>query len=273
MCVYNHERYIAQALEGVVCQHTDFKYRVFVGDDFSTDGTRRIISFYAEKYPDKVFPVFHALNIGAHQNSKILYSKCKSKYVAMLDGDDCWTDPDKLQLQVNFLEANLNFVGCFHNTEERYEDDTDAASFLYCSYPKARKISFGDLTYSNVIPTCSVLFRNGYFSLVPQWITTLIMGDWPLHLLNAQFGDFWYIPKIMGVHRLHKKSSWMLQDPEANKKYTLEAYDVMIKEFSGKPELQKQLIVAKEYFIHPPKNHSSPSVARRGINLIKKIIR
>ena len=57
------------------------------------------------------------------------------------------------------------------------------------------------------------------------------MGDWPLHLLNAQFGDYWYIPKVMAVHRLHNASTWMLQDADRNNQYVIEAYDIMIKEF------------------------------------------
>ena len=275
IAVYNQAPYLETTLESVLSQKTNFPFRLLIGDDCSTDGSVEILKNYESRYPNKVKVIYQAKNIGINspeRNGIILLKNSTSKYIALLDGDDYWVDNFKLQKQIDFLEKNQRYVGCFHNTVERYDDD-ELASHLYCNFQAAQSINFNDLCFSNIIPTCSVIYRNKLFGELPDWYHKLKMGDWPLHLLNSQFGDFWYIPKIMGVHRLHKKSSWMLQDPEANKKYTLEAYDVMIKEFSGKPELQKQLIVAKEYFIHPPKNHSSPSVARRGINLIKKIIR
>ncbi len=157
--------------------------------------------------------------------------------------------PYKLQHQVDFLEANKNFCGCFHNTEERYEDDTKRASFLYCGFPAARAISFKDLSFVNVIPTCSVVFRNNLFGKFPEWYSKLRLGDWTLHLLNAQYGDFWYIPRVMAVHRLHNKSTWMLQDAEKNKQSTIEAYDEMINGFANNKHFVMYLFEAKQAFI------------------------
>ena len=80
------------------------------------------------------------------------------------------------------------------------------------------------------------------------------MGDWPIHLLNTQFGDYWYVAKVMGVHRLHSGGTWMSQEMLSKKRFTVEAYNIMIRGFETKPELQKQMIEAKEAFINPPKN-------------------
>jgi len=249
MCVYNHEKYIAQAIEGVVGQRTSFKYRLLIGEDCSPDKSRKIIEKYVSLYPDKIVPFFYPKNIGVIENSKTLLKACTSKYIALCDGDDYWTDPFKLEQQIRFLEENPSFVGCFHNAEERYEEDPQAASFLYCNFPAARAISFKDLSSGNLMPTCSVVYRNGLFGEFPHWYYTLRMGDWPLHLLNAQFGDFWYIPKIMGVHRLHHSSAWMLQDAERNNKFIEDAYDVMIEGFSGNPDHVGFLKAGKKYFL------------------------
>src|SRR5689334_3092381 len=97
VCTYNHERYIAQAIEGIVNQKTDFKYRLIIGEDCSTDGTRGIVQRYLERYPDKMKVFFHEKNLGAAENSKILFNECKAKYVALCDGDDYWSDIYKLQ--------------------------------------------------------------------------------------------------------------------------------------------------------------------------------
>jgi len=248
MCVYNHEKFIAQTIEGVVRQKTNFKYRLIIGEDCSTDSSRSIIEKYLQLYPDKLKVFFHEKNVGPYVNSKLLWKECVSKYVALCDGDDYWCDDTKLQTQVDFLQKHAEYVGCFHNAEERYENG-DSASFLYCNYPTARNISFNDLSYSNVIPTCSIVYRNGLFGDFPEWFTKLKMGDWPLHLLNAQFGDFWYIPKVMGVHRLHHSSMWMLQDAERNIQYVIDAYDLMIEGFASKPQLAEQLRTGKKAFL------------------------
>ncbi|HVS95598.1 MAG TPA: glycosyltransferase [Puia sp.] len=249
MCVYKHERYIAQAIEGVVSQKTSFRYRLLIGEDCSPDRSREIIRDYAARYPDRIVPYFHQKNIGVVENSKMLLKACTSKYIALCDGDDYWSDPYKLELQIRFLEENPRFVGCFHNAEERYEDDPDAASYLYCNFPSATSVSFKDLSSGNLMPTCSIVYRNGLFGQFPDWYHTLKMGDWPLHLLNAQFGDFWYIPKVMGVHRLHRTSVWMLQDAERNNKYIEDAYDTMIEGFAANPEHVAFLVAGKKDFL------------------------
>ena len=114
MCTYNHEKYIAQTIESILMQKTDFKIRLFIGEDCSIDNTRKIVKQYAEKYPDIIFPVYHNENIGAVRNSEILLKKCTAKYIALLDGDDYWTDPYKLQKQVDFLEKNPEYSLCSH---------------------------------------------------------------------------------------------------------------------------------------------------------------
>ena len=277
MCVYNHEKYIAQAIEGVVNQVTSFKYRLLIGEDCSTDKSREIIEKYVKLYPDKITPFFHSKNVGAFENSKVLFRECTSKYIALCDGDDYWTDPFKLERQITFLENNPQYVGCFHNTEERFEDDPDAASGLYCNYPAARSISFNDLCYMNIIPTCSVVYRNGLFDKFPDWYYRLTMGDWPLHLLNAQFGDYWYIPKVMAVHRLHKKSTWMLQDQNRNVQFVIDAYDIMIAGFEqGKSyAYAEELKRGREAFIRSREmeaKNKRPGYKNRAKNLIIRMI-
>lgn len=273
---YNHEKYIARAIESVINQKVSFSYKILIGDDNSSDKTSAICKSYAEQYPDKIELLVNPQNIGAHNNGVNTYYRCfqsGAKWIALLEGDDFWLDDDKLQKQIDFLEAHPQYVGCFHNTEERYENDDEKASFLYCNYSFARNISFDDLSYRNLIPTCSVVFRNNLFGKFPDWYNELKMGDWPLHLLNSQFGDYWYIPKVMAVHRLHAKSTWMLQDADRNNQFVIDAYDVMIKGFRENKTYVGFLTAGKESFVRSIQPVKPESRTRRRVkSLIKRVI-
>jgi len=250
---FNQKNFIAQTIESIVQQKTSFPFKVYIGDDCSTDGTREICIRYKNQYPELIELVFNSINY-------------------MCEGDDYWVDPYKLQKQVEFLESHSTFSGCFHNTEERYEDDETKASFLYCHLPSAKAVSFSDLSYVNIIPTCSVVFRNNLFGKFPDWYFKLRLGDWTLHLLNAQFGDFWYIPKVMAVHRLHNKSTWMLQDAHKNRQSIMEAYDEMIKGFNNEKH-KEYLVEARQAFINSAQPvNQKPGFRRRVKNFMIGVI-
>jgi glycosyltransferase involved in cell wall biosynthesis len=278
---YQHVNYIKECLDGVLMQETLFPFEIIIGEDESTDGTREVCQKYAEKYPGKIFLFLRSrkdvIYVNGSPNGRYNFIECiksaKGKYIAICEGDDYWTDPYKLQKQVDFLETHHKYVGCFHNTEERFEDDDNKASFLYCSFPSARDISFIDLSDVNLIPTCSVMFRNRLFGEFPNWYSKLSMGDWPLHLLNAQFGNFWYMPKVMGVHRLHEKGIWMMQDADKNNLYVNEAYSVMIKYFDNRLGQVNYLVEAQKRFIRDL-NAGGKKVGykERFKNLLKRVI-
>src|SRR5688500_13476797 len=103
---YNHEKFIAEAIESVLRQQPSLSYEIVIGEDCSTDRTREIVLSYKEKYPDKIILYLPKQNTGMVQMTKKSYSFCTGRYVAWLDGDDYWVDPFKLQKQVDFLEAN-----------------------------------------------------------------------------------------------------------------------------------------------------------------------
>jgi glycosyltransferase involved in cell wall biosynthesis len=122
MVTYNHERYIRESLESVVSQKTNFTFEVIIGEDCSTDGTRSILKEFEEKYPEVVKPVYHQKNVGASRNAyEFCFPRLSGKYVACIEGDDYWSDPYKLQKQVDFLENNADYSICwtkYKNLEE-----------------------------------------------------------------------------------------------------------------------------------------------------------
>lgn len=183
---YNHERYIRQCLEGVLMQKTNFRFDVIVGEDCSTDGTRRIVEEFEARYPDIIKPIYHKRNVGGARNGyEFCYPQLTGKYVAICEGDDYWTDPDKLQRQVDFLEQNEDHVMCFHRVHSVDEHDV----FLGGQEPCDKIVSYqGKDIFHISIPTLSVVFRK-CFDVIPPEMFKAKSGDTFLFGLLARFGN------------------------------------------------------------------------------------
>ena len=207
MVTYNHEKFIARALNSVLMQEVNFEYEIILGEDCSVDNTRKIVLAFQNKYPDKIRLHLHDKNIGAYENFSACFKACKGDYIALLEGDDYWTSPYKLQKQVNFLDKNPDFAICFTRTEVFYED---RKKWSYHSPGNGQKevSTIEDLLVENFMQTCSVMFRNGLIRDFPEWLSHLKLGDWPFHILNAQYGKIMYLPEIMSAYRIHAGSKW-----------------------------------------------------------------
>lgn len=207
LITYNHARYIKQAIDGVLMQKVNFSWELVIADDFSTDGTREIVLEYKEKYPEFIKLISHEKNVGAAQNFMDLISAPSSKYIAYFEGDDYWADPHKLQKQVDFLESHLDYTICFHPVKIINEKD-DTIQHRYGGRGR-KSYSFDDLIEGNFIPTCSVVFRNGILTHLPEWYPSLNSGDWAIYLLIAhQGGRVGQLDEVMAVYRIHHGSTW-----------------------------------------------------------------
>lgn len=213
MVTYNHEAWIAEAIESVLIQETEFKVELVIGEDCSTDDTRAIVQSYAERFPGRVRLLLHERNQGMMANFAAVLDACRGRYVALLDGDDCWTDRAKLQKQVDFLEGHPECAICFHDVVVVY-DNYPHMLRRYCSPNQKQFSSVEDLLTVNCIPACSTVFRRGLFGAFPDWFLTLPLGDWPLHVLNAQHGHAGYINETMAVYRVHQRGAWSHERPK-----------------------------------------------------------
>lgn len=212
---YNHREYIAQAIESALMQETDFEYEIVIGEDDSSDGTREIVLAYQERYPDKI-----RLFLNDRENVIYIDGKptgrwnlinnlrhARGQYVAWLEGDDYWTSPYKLQRQVDFMDAHPDYAFCFHEVMHYYEDENQR--MMRPNRNLSKEIyTLEDLLKDNFVASCSVVFRNRLFGEFPDWYYTVAMGDWPLHILNAQYGTVGYIDEVMAVHRIHDSGIW-----------------------------------------------------------------
>jgi glycosyltransferase involved in cell wall biosynthesis len=226
MITYNHEKFIREAIESVLSQKTNFTFELVIADDCSKDNTRQICIAYQQKYPDKIKLLLPEKNLGMMANFINTLEACDRKYIALCEGDDYWTDVNKLQKQVDFLEQHQDFVMCFHNVVEFFAESS-TKNFYYCPDNQKDTSTLTDLLIRNFIPTCSVVFRNKLIKNLPTWYYHLKMGDWTLHILNAQYGKIKYINEVMAVHRIHAGGVWSGKKHSENLKDIINTYDIL----------------------------------------------
>jgi glycosyltransferase involved in cell wall biosynthesis len=211
---YNHANYLRHTLDSVLSQQTTFSYRILIGDDCSTDGSIEIIKEYEKNFPDRILAIYQKVNLGLNhpeKNGVILLKKSTAKYIALLDGDDYWTDPLKLQKQIDFLEANPSFSMCFHNALVTFEDKKKEAR-LFLSNVQKDVFTVQDLCKKNIIPTASLIFRSSIIKDIPDWFYRCPFGDWPLSLFIAEHGKVKYFNEVMSVYRVHSGGIWSKLD-------------------------------------------------------------
>lgn len=202
MVTYNHGAYIRQAIESVMMQRANFAYKLYIGEDCSTDQTAQICRELSLKYPGKIELFLNDSNLGPHANALQVYDACfksGAKYIAMLEGDDYWTDTHKLQKQVNFLEDHPDFVLSFHpiqilNAQNQLIDDF--LTKVPVDYQTIETLA----RHGNYIHTPSVVFRNCLSSL-PSEFEHCAIGDYFLYLVLAQQGKLYYFEDKMAVYR------------------------------------------------------------------------
>ncbi len=198
---YNQEKYIRQCLDSILMQQVDFDYEVVIGEDHGTDHTRAICEEYAAKYPRiRLLPLME--NLGIARNWQRVLSACEGEYIAMCEGDDYWTEPLKLQKQVNFLEQNKLYAGCFHKA--KCVDDSEFVIREIQACDKNKGFTFKELVNGWIVPTASLVFRNDKF--VIDGINYLakysgVSTDRLLVALIAYKGDLLYLHEDMSVWR------------------------------------------------------------------------
>lgn len=209
---YNHEKYIRETLEGFVMQKTDFPFVAIVHDDASRDKTAEIIKEYNEKYPKIILPIFEKENLFSKHDgtiTRVINKACKvtrAKYLAFCEGDDYWTDPNKLQKQVDFLEAHPDYGMCYGKVK-RYSQERRE----YIGISGNNKCSFEDILQANPIPTLTALIRteikNSYSLEIAPETKNWKMGDKPLWLWISLHSKIKFLDDIMGVYRILPNSA------------------------------------------------------------------
>lgn len=210
--VYNHEKYLRDALEGFVTQKTDFPFEVLVHDDASPDSSADIIREYEAKYPDIIKPIYQTENQYSQKipiNITYQIPRIRGKYVAVCEGDDYWTDPLKLQKQVDFLEAHPDYSLCACSV--KWLDMRTGKALNRRCVDEDLDVTMEDLIMQRTDRTfqyASVLLRAEIFCCRPEWMKVFRVGDVPLTLHAANCGKVRMLADTMAVYRSHTPGSW-----------------------------------------------------------------
>lgn len=259
---YNHEAYIAQALEGFLMQQTNFKVEIIIGEDCSTDRTRQIIEEYVLKYPGKINLITSEFNVGANQNCKRVFEAIRGKYIAICDGDDYWTDPLKLQKQVDFLEKNQNYIMCCHYSK-RIKENNEV--YYMDINPKPLTYTFTDVVIGKKLElsTLTVVFRN------TKEMSEMFVSDWflkfnapdkfiKLYATYTSGKNIYVFPEIMSCYRQHSGGVWSSLKPKVLKLKELHDLYLILKifKFSWTQKIKLFYLYLNKYFLFEVKEHS-----------------
>ena len=245
---YNHEDFIAETIESVLMQEVDFQHEIVIGDDCSSDRTREIIIDYQKRLPQKIRLLLHEKNIGdiGKRNFVETFMACEGEYIAWLDGDDYWTDPHKLQRQVDFLDNHPECSLCFHPVKRLYENGrTD----LFYPIGRKERYTFEDvLSNATFIQPSSVVWRSSVFYTFPLWLfQSNLKLDWALYVLSAVHNQIGYIDEMMSVYRRHRAAVWSSIGPLLQILWDIETRDAVITYLSLRKEKKKKRRVFNHY--------------------------
>jgi Glycosyltransferases involved in cell wall biogenesis len=216
---YNHEKFISEAVKSFLMQKTDFSYEIIINDDASTDNTSLILSGLESKYPEIIRVIYHKENQfskSVHAVVQNCFERARGKYVALCEGDDYWTDPLKLQKQVEYMEKHPECSLCVHAA--RF---VSSRNFRQASYSRPNQ---GDKIFTakeviegggSLFATSSVLYPAGYNRDLPNFYNEAPVGDYPLVIYLALRGTVYYMDAFMSVYRINTPESWT----NSNKSY------------------------------------------------------
>lgn len=210
LVTYNHVNYISQALNSILSQKTKYNYEIIVLEDCSTDGTQEILKKYKELYPDKISLYLQPTNTKVKHFIEGL-KHCNAKYICVLEGDDYWIDDLKIEKQINFLEANPEFVGCSHNSALIFGDQ-DQPSEVMIKQKMCDVYSINELTsYSVYCHTSSYIYKNIFNGHLPDYDycnENNLYGDTFTNMLYAEYGPIKYLDEVMSVYRISGLGRW-----------------------------------------------------------------
>lgn len=215
-CVtYNHKDYIRQALDSFLMQKTSFEFEILVHDDASTDGTGDILREYEKRFPGKVRPLIQTENQYSQGIDNISgafnFPRARGKYIFMCDGDDYWISPDKMQKQVDYMEAHPECTLSIHSARIELVGKalTEGQMRPYCGN---RVISPEEIVdKSSGYAMSSMAFPSRIVKDLPDYYVECPVGDTPIQLIAASEGYGYYFDEAMSVYRVGVAGSWTME--------------------------------------------------------------
>ena len=246
MVTYGQEKYIQKAIEGVFLQKTNFPVELIIANDCSPDNTDEIVKEIIKKSPSNIQVKYtkHEINKGMIPNFIWVYQQAQGKYIAICEGDDYWTDENKLQKQVDFLEQNPDYSISCHNVF-LLNGDTLSSESPYDKENTQDTYTLDDLACRNIVPTLSVVYRHFNINF-PDWFFSSPLGDYPLMLWIAQRGKIKYFENKMAVYR---QNVGVWSGKKINYENIFKMFDGLIEHFKDNPTVKNNLKNHKNKYI------------------------
>lgn len=243
---YNQEKYIQECLDGIVNQKVNFEYEVVIGEDCSTDKTLEICKMYADKYSQiKLLP--SKKNMGFIKNWERVLNACEGEYIAMCEGDDYWSDINKLQKQVDFLDENQEYSVCGGLINHYYEESKTFEALEMPDavlYPKGRDVTLDNFMYPYIMRTATICFRRKALNGIDRFSK---IKDVILFAALLEQGKGFVFNQIFSVYRKHNLGEWSKLNEEQKILYDLDSYGELDKHYHSKSKSIREYFLKRNF--------------------------
>ncbi|MFT6725218.1 MAG: glycosyltransferase involved in cell wall biosynthesis [Arenicella sp.] len=209
MLVYEHQDFVAQAIENVLNQQCDFQFELLIIDDFSTDRSAEICHYFAGRYPQTIRFIGNLSNIGMHDSFEKIWNASAANLVAFCEGDDFWIDRAKLQQQVDLMRQNphWNLCGAKAQVIELSSDNEWLITNHIQPVTVQQEYSFEDLINAYRFHFSTVMLRKQSV-VFPDWFKRVYCVDRPIYLLAVENGKAGYLDSVVSSYRIHSGGNW-----------------------------------------------------------------
>lgn len=257
--VYNHEKYVAKALDSILIQKTKYSYEILIGEDCSSDGSRSIVRKYEKEYPHIIRAFYRKTNMGGTKNGYALYMSAKGRYIACLEGDDYWCDENKIERQVYFLDTHPEYIGVAHNFCRIDQNDNVTKGKCICEEKTNYIFTWQDfLENFFLFQSATLVYRNFFLENCDYSILYKahdLVGDMTILTILLSRGNIYILPDIMSAYRevinysASNACSISLRDPALSNLKTVRQLHMLRPLLRNKKDFDKAIIEKKAGFI------------------------
>jgi len=273
LMVFNHADFLEECLKSINEQKTNFRFELVIGDDFSEDNSLQIIrnfNFTNSNIQINVLPrekgdsyYIKRKKFGRLHNFRDIIDNCNGTYIALLDGDDYWTDPLKLQKQVDFLESSPAYNYCGHKSSSLVNGKINEIDI------STNELTFSNLFFKNALNTATLVFRASSINKLPDYFEKVPAGDWVLQLIAIKDSKAFILQDNMSVYRVHEEGIWSLLDREEQIERGVKTQEFFKKIYNDKESI-KLINKAIKSRRNTARIHK-PALRQKIIKLLKKI--
>jgi glycosyltransferase involved in cell wall biosynthesis len=238
---HDHVEWIGAALDSALEQEAPFPFEILVADDFSTDGTRDVACEYAERHPDLIRTFLPDRNLGVAGIWLAAARRCRGEYVAILEGDDYWTSPGKIARQAALLDAQPEWVSCFHRAT-LFEQDGAFPPRQATPDLDREVFELDDLLRACFIPFLTTMFRRDALAEIPEWVFSYAWFDWLFHVYCARQGRIGFLDADLAAYRVHSGGNWSARARDFQLEQDLKVYERLLRELPERQALIERCI-------------------------------